>query len=216
VAGMRCAGTPLLVAVLLLVAAGCLDGAGDVAEPEVPAAASTTDAAPRAPTSRGPAAPPTIRGKPPPLASGQVLRGTVTRVVDGDTVRVRVSGFDDVVRLIGIDTPETVHPSRPVECHGPEASALAERLMPVGATVRLATDPTQDVRDRYGRLLAHIHTGDRSGADTVNRALVAAGAAKVYVFRGRAFTHLEQYRAAERRAREERRGLWGPPCNGRP
>jgi micrococcal nuclease len=151
---------------------------------------------------------------PPPSAPGMVLTGTVARVVDGDTVQVRVRGFDTVVRLIGIDTPETRHPSRAVECWGPEATARARALMPEGTAVRLETDPSQDARDRYGRLLAHVYTGGRSGADSVNRALVAAGAARVYVYRGAAFRHLDAFAGAQRAARAAGRGLWGPPCRG--
>jgi hypothetical protein len=64
----------------------------------------------------------------------------------------------DPVRLIGIDTPETRHPSEPVQCFGPAASARTARLLPAGQRVRLVTDGTQDVRDRYGRLLG-LHCG---------------------------------------------------------
>lgn len=145
---------------------------------------------------------------------GVVLEGTVSRVVDGDTIQVRVRGFDTVVRLIGVDTPETRHPSRPVECWGPEATARARALMPEGAPVRLQGDPSQDLRDRYGRLLAHVYTGGRTGAESVNRALIAAGAGRVYVHRGVPFRHVEAFRLAERRARAGARGLWGPPCRG--
>ena len=148
-------------------------------------------------------------------AAPAVLHARVVRVVDGDTVQVRSADFDTVVRLIGVDTPETRHPSRPVECWGPEASALAARLMPAGAAVRLETDPTQDARDRYGRLLAHVYAGDGRGADSVNRALVAAGAGRVYVYRGRDFRHVGSFRTAQEQARRAERGLWGPPCRGR-
>lgn len=143
-----------------------------------------------------------------------VLPGTVTRVVDGDTVHVRVRGFDTVVRLIGIDTPETVHPSKPVQCWGPQASARAKRLMPVGARVRVVSDPTQDARDRYGRFLGYVYTGSRSGAASVNRALVAAGAAKVYIYAGTPFRHARAFSKAQTAARRAKNGLWGPPCNG--
>lgn len=144
-----------------------------------------------------------------------VLDGTVARVVDGDTVHVRVRGFDTTVRLVGIDTPETVHPRMPVQCWGPQASARAKRLMPVGAPVRVVSDPTQDVRDRYGRFLGYVYTGGRRGAASVNRALVATGAARVYVYGGTPFRHAAAFRRAEAAARRARNGLWGPPCHGR-
>jgi len=152
-------------------------------------------------------------GEPAPQAEA-ALAGTVARVIDGDTVRVRSRGFDDTVRLVGIDTPETRHPQRGVECHGPEATAAARRLLPEGRSVRLETDPTQATRDRYGRLLAHVYLGSRGGADSVNRALVEGGHARVYVYRGVRFRHARSFEAAERAARAAGRGLWGPPCRG--
>lgn len=142
------------------------------------------------------------------------LTGTITRVVDGDTVHVRARGFDTVVRLIGIDTPETVHPSKPVQCWGPQASARAKRLMPVGTRVRVVSDPTQDARDRYGRFLGYVYTGGRRGIASVNRALVAVGAAKVAVYGRTPFRYVTAFRAAQAKARAAKNGLWGPPCNG--
>ncbi len=85
-------------------------------------------------------------------------------MVDSDTIKVVVRGFETPVRLIGIDTPETHHPSKPVQCFGPAASARTARLLPIGQRVRLETDPTQDTRDRYARLLAYVFKPGRSGA----------------------------------------------------
>ena len=85
----------------------------------------------------------------PPIAAG-----TVVRVVDGDTVIVRgPGGSTEDVRLIGIDTPETVDPRRPVGCFGPEASAYAKHLL-TGRRVLLRYD--RELHDRYGRFLAYI------------------------------------------------------------
>src|SRR5438876_10411040 len=77
------------------------------------------------------------------------LRGTVTRVVDGDTVHVAVAGRDEKVRLIGIDTPEIG------QCDAAKATVLARQLAQ-GRPVKLVGDPTQATRDRYGRLLAYV------------------------------------------------------------
>src|SRR4051812_19756968 len=77
----------------------------------------------------------------------------VTRVVDGDTLVVAVDGHDEKVRLIGIDTPETVDPRKPVQCFGKEASRRMSELLPPGSEVRLERDA--ELRDRYGRLLAY-------------------------------------------------------------
>ncbi len=148
-------------------------------------------------------------------ALGATLSGTVSRVVDGDTITVVSGGFETPVRLIGIDTPETRHPSKPVQCFGPQASARTARLLPVGRRVRLVTDHTQDVRDRYGRLLAYVYTPGRSGAaGSVNADLVRTGHAKVYVYGGVRFEHAGAFFRAQHRARRAHRGLWGGPCFG--
>lgn len=96
---------------------------------------------------------------------------TVVRVVDGDTIVVRVGGDQATVRLIGIDTPETHHPDRPVECHGPEASARLTELVPAGSQVRLTRDV--ELHDVHGRVLAYV-TRLPDGLD-VNLAMVAEG-----------------------------------------
>ena len=152
-----------------------------------------------------------------PSAAGAVtLQGHITRAVDGDTVKVEVRGFEDTVRLIGIDTPETKRPGTPVQCFGPQASAWTARLLPPGREVRLVTDPTQDTRDRYGRLLAYVYTAGRSGAaGSVNYGLVVAGFARAYVYDPSGpFRYASGFLGAERRARRSGAGLWGPPCDG--
>src|SRR5687768_6838497 len=78
----------------------------------------------------------------------------VVRVVDGDTIVVRLSSGEEHVRLIGIDTPETKKPGTPVECFGPEAAARMAALLPAGTAVRLERD--EEARDRFGRLLAYV------------------------------------------------------------
>jgi micrococcal nuclease len=150
-----------------------------------------------------------------PAAGALTLRGTVSQVVDGDTIKVLSRGVETPVRLIGIDTPETRAPGTPVQCFGPAAAARARRLLPLGQTVRLVTDPTQDTRDRYARLLAYVHTPGRSGpTGSVNHSLVASGHAKVYVHGGVRFQHAVPFFKAQNRARRAERGLWGPPCRG--
>lgn len=148
-------------------------------------------------------------------AAAVTLTGSVSGHVDGDTVKVTSRGFETTVRLVGIDTPETRDPSAPVECFGPRASARTAALLPLGRAVTLVTDPTQATRDRYGRLLAYVYTGGRSGArGSVNFALVATGYAKVYVYGGVRFRYAVPFFRAEHRARVKRNGLWGPPCDG--
>ena len=107
-------------------------------------------------------------------ASPATATATVVRVIDGDTIDVRIAGRDERVRLIGIDTPETVKPEAPVECFGPEASAFTKQLLPEGTPVRLERDVVG--RDDYGRLLAYVR---RTADDLfVNETIVREGYAR--------------------------------------
>ena len=106
-----------------------------------------------------------------PYPSAQA--GTVERVVDGDTIVVQVGGVAERVRLLNIDTPESVKPDSPVECLGPEASAFLTALLPAGTPVTLEFD--RELRDRYDRMLAGVRTADGS---LVNAAIARAGFAE--------------------------------------
>ncbi|MDR2738245.1 MAG: thermonuclease family protein [Treponema sp.] len=127
--------------------------------------------------------------------------------VDGDTVRVRILnapaqvGAVETIRLIGVDTPETVHPSRPVERFGKAASDFTREGL-LGKPVYLAFD--WDLRDRYGRLLAYIYTGD---GRCFNARIVREGYGFAYT--RYPFQFMEEFRALERDARAEKQGLWG-------
>jgi micrococcal nuclease len=130
-------------------------------------------------------------------ASGLAL---VTRVVDGDTIEVRLDGATEDVRYIGVDTPETVKPGSPVECFGQQASRFNHRLVE-GRQVRLVFGVER--RDVYGRLLSYVYLGHRF----VNAALLRQGF-------GRTLTIAPNDRFAERFKRLEiaagraGRGLW--------
>ena len=80
----------------------------------------------------------------------------VVRVVDGDTVVLRMAGKDTTVRLIGVDMPETVHPSKPVEAYGKEASESTRNLL-LGESVRVQYEPGPSRLDKYGRTLAYLY-----------------------------------------------------------
>lgn len=129
-------------------------------------------------------------------------RAVVVRVTDGDTLKVRIPGVGvRSVRIIGIDTPEVYGG---YECGGPEASAQMKRLAPVGAVVRLVSDPSQADRDRYGRWLRYVI---RRGRD-VGRAQIRLGHARTYVYNGVPFRRTRDYRRAERAARSHLLGSW--------
>ena len=130
-------------------------------------------------------------------------RAEVVRVVDGDTLVVEIAGAEERVRLIGIDTPESVDPRSPVDCFGHEASAATKALLPAGTEVRLVRDV--EARDRYDRLLAYVY---RVEDDTfVNLALAEQGFAEVATFPPNV-AHTDDLVAAVARAREEGVGLW--------
>ena len=130
---------------------------------------------------------------------------TVTRVVDGDTIVVSIAGRSEKVRLIGVDTPETVHPNKPVEYFGKEASAFT-RKMADGQEVRLEEDGQSANRDRYGRLLRYVFLPD---GRLLNAEIIAQGYGFAYV--KYPFDRMEEFRRLEREAREKGRGLWGAP-----
>jgi len=137
----------------------------------------------------------------------RMLPATVVRIVDGDTVEVKIDdppegiGRDETVRLIGVDTPETVDPHKPVQDFGKEASAYTrERLL--GKKVYLAFD--QSLRDAYQRLLAYVYLENGSCFDLE---LVAEGYGFAYV--KYPFFFMDEFRNAELAARYANKGLWG-------
>ena len=129
------------------------------------------------------------------------IKGKVTHVVDGDTIDVRYGRRSDRVRLIGIDTPEVYGGA---ECGGPEASATMKRLAE-DRRIKLVTDPTQDRRDRYGRLLAYVRV---IRGVSLQLAILRKGWAKVYVYGGNPFERVDQFRRADDSARAANRGAW--------
>lgn len=150
-----------------------------------------------------PSATATSAPEPEPSSPGTAGLAPVVSVTDGDTLRVRVGGVVEKVRVIGIDTPEL----RTGECYADRAASRMRALVQ-GREVRLTRDPTQADRDRHGRLLRHAALRD---GRQVAELLIAEGL-------GREFTYDEpyagqaSYRAAERTAREARRGIWGGGC----
>ncbi len=127
----------------------------------------------------------------------QELLFKVVKVVDGDTIKLENG---EVIRYIGIDTPETVHPSEPVQCFGKEASDKNKELVE-GKLVKLEKDITD--RDKYGRLLRYVWAGDLF----VNDYLVREGYAYAYTYPPDV-KHTEQFVQAQKEAKENNRGLW--------
>ncbi len=130
-----------------------------------------------------------------------VLEGLVVRVVDGDTIHVRIGDRLEKVRYIGVNTPEVHHPTRGEEPGGRAAAALNRRLV-LGQRVRLELDV--QVRDRYGRLLAYVWLGEMM----VNAELVRRGYAQVMTVPPNV-RYQALFLQLQREARRAGRGLWG-------
>src|SRR5262245_38686080 len=159
------------------------------------------------------------RSEPPPQPHAERYRGRIVGVTDGDTIKVRLrSGARKIVRLIGIDTPESRKPGVPVECGAKQATAQMTRLAfrrrggrKVGHSVRLTTDPTQDQVDSFGRLLAYVNR--RSDGRDLGRSMIRAGWAMVYVYDSEPFQRIDAYRSAQAQAMSGNRGVWAA-CGG--
>jgi len=126
---------------------------------------------------------------------------TVAAVVDGDTIEVVRDGERDTVRLLGVDTPETRHPTEPVQCFGPEAAAYTARRL-TGRTVRLEGDV--EARDQYDRRLSYVILDD----ERFNDELLRLGYAELLVIEPN-HAHARTMLRAELEAKRARRGLWG-------
>ena len=138
------------------------------------------------------------------------LGGRVVRVIDGDTIRVRLNdpAQQRTVRYIGVDTPESVAPGEPVECFAEAASDFNRRLV---ASKRVRLVLGRERRDRYGRLLAYVRV---QGGPLVEDELLRRGYARTLTIPPND-DRARHFRALERRARSEGRGLWGACPGGR-
>ena len=191
------------VSVLVLLGAGCstsgpaTTGAG--LDPSPTSTAATTALTSAEPTAGGPTRPDDAEGPYP-----------VVDVVDGDTIKVLLDGERVTIRVIGIDTPETRDPRKPVQCFGREATARAEALLD-GREVWLSVDPTQDRIDRYDRLLAYVWLPEGQLFEWV---MVTDGYAHEYTY-DLPYRYQGELQEAERTARAAERGLWSPTsCAG--
>jgi micrococcal nuclease len=147
----------------------------------------------------------TTTAAPRSLEPGGRIDATVIRVVDGDTVHAQIDGVDTTIRLIGVDTPETVAPGQPIECYGPQASRFTTAQLD-GQDVELEFD--QDLIDPYERTLAYVWLDGK----LFNETLVARGFAEAKDYPPNT-KYQERLDAAETRASADGRGLWGA-CEG--
>ena len=137
---------------------------------------------------------------------GALFEATVLEVIDGDTVRLDLEGSRESARLIGVNTPETKHPTKGVECFGPEASAFLARWLQPGTRVRVERD--LEARDAYRRLLLYVFVDTSAGQRFVNLELVARGFATPLSIEPN--TRYQQFFVdAAFDAQQHSRGMWG-------
>lgn len=145
---------------------------------------------------------------PQPDDQNTTVTATVLFVIDGDTVELEIAGMTERVRLLGIDAPESVHPSEPEQCFGAEASAALTDLLPIGSMVEVVRD--LEARDRFDRLLLYLYRAE--DGLFVNEWLVRNGLADTSFFEPNTAL-APALTAARSGAREESAGLWGS-CDG--
>jgi len=202
----------LVVGVLIGAVLGSLGDPGPTKAESEPVSSLSVSPSRATTPSSSPSQTQTVAPSPSSEEEGDGTNATVARVIDGDTIEADFRGSIVDVRLIGVDTPETVHPSEPVECYGPAASKFTTRALE-GERVRLEFDVERE--DRFGRTLAYVWLNRR----LFNQRLVREGFANVSTFPPNV-KYVERFLAAQRAARNEDRGLWGnciqiePPGGG--
>lgn len=127
----------------------------------------------------------------------------VVRVIDGDTIVISKDGVNESVRMIGVDTPETVHPSKPVQCFGEDASLKTKEWLE-GRMVNLVLDEEEGERDKYYRLLGYVYRDD---GFFINLELIKQGYAYEYTY-NLPYQHQAEFVEAEIEAKGAGRGLW--------
>lgn len=130
--------------------------------------------------------------------------GQVTRVIDGDTLEVSAGGQIMKIRVIGINTPETVDPRKSVECFGEQASKEAKKILE-NQMVKLESDPTQSDKDKYDRYLRFVWL--ENGSFDYGKQMIANGYAFEYTYQT-PYKYQMEYKEAQRFAEAEKKGLW--------
>lgn len=144
------------------------------------------------------------------IGSSSTASYKVLEVVDGDTIKVIMNGATTTIRLIGMDTPETLDPRKVVQCFGREASARAKELLS-GKNIRLEADSTQGDLDKYSRPLRYVWLEDGT---LYNDKMIREGYAHEYTY-DKPCKYQTQFKEAQKEAESNKRGLWAEnTCNG--
>lgn len=136
----------------------------------------------------------------------------VTHIVDGDTIDIDISGKSNRVRLLGVNTPESVAQNRPDECYGREASEYLKSLLEK-RKVSIELDLKKPERDEYGRILAYIMRDDKLN---INKAMIEGGYAYEYTYKGQKYKYQSEFKQSQNIAKQEKKGLWASnTCAGK-
>lgn len=127
----------------------------------------------------------------------------VVKVIDGDTVQLDIGGKRETLRLIGLDTPESVDPRKPVQCFALEASKKAKEILS-GKKVSLEADGTQGDKDNYNRLLRYVFLEDGTN---FNKLMISEGYGHEYTY-NKPYKYREEFKLAETEATLNKKGLW--------
>ncbi len=145
-----------------------------------------------------------------PVLAVSIPTYKVTKVVDGDTIDVQIGKKIERIRMIGMDTPETVDPRKPVQCFGKEASARTKALL-LNKNVQLVADPTQGERDKYGRLLRYVIADGLN----FNKRMIAEGYAHEHTY-NIPYKYQTVFKSAQKAAQAGKKGLWADTaCKGK-
>lgn len=141
---------------------------------------------------------------PPDVISDYDKQAVVKKVVDGDTVTVIINGSDETIRIIGINSPESVDPRKSVECFGIKASSKAKEMLS-NQKVKLEKDESQGERDKYGRLLRYVWL-DKEAID-FGAYMIQEGFAYEYTY-NTPYKYQTKYRELQKEAEKNKKGLW--------
>lgn len=142
------------------------------------------------------------------ISNNNQITFNVIKVVDGDTLDVSINGINERLRLIGINTPETVDPRKPVECFGKEASDKSKEMLS-GKKVILESDSSQGERDKYGRLLRYVFLEDGTN---FNLYMIKNGYAYEYTY-NTPYKYQSEFKQAQIEAKNNNSGLWKASCD---
>ncbi len=141
---------------------------------------------------------------PTPTIKTPLSQAKVIKVSDGDTIVVDINGKNETIRLIGIDAPEIKEPGAKPQCFGKEATDRTKEIL-TNKNINLEADPTQGERDKYDRLLRYVFLTDGTN---FNQLMIREGFALEYTYMGKKYKYYEDFKLAEKSAKESSLGLW--------